>query len=196
MTQVRFRFDPEKLVHALAFFSTSGVEDLDTMKAAKLLYFADKMHLQRYGRPILGDDYYCMKHGPIPTVSLNMIQSAVGGGGDVDDTDLMAEYFDVKPGKYPQLVAKKNPDVDVFSDSDLEVLREVVATYGKKTGWQLRDIVHEQPEVKAADERRLAEGKGSVPMPFESLLDAAHASMLSLMQADEESRKFVQSLTW
>src|SRR5947209_12680547 len=129
MRQVRFRFNPEKLVHALAFFSTSVVKDLDTMKAAKLLYFADKLHLTRYGRPILGDDYYCMKHGPIPTLSLNIIQSRIAGTEDADDVEMMTEYFDVTGSKYPQLVAKKMPDMEVFSDTDVEILNEILATY-------------------------------------------------------------------
>jgi uncharacterized phage-associated protein len=195
MNRIRFRFDPEKLVHALAFFSTRGVTGLDAMKAAKLLYFADKLHLQKYGRPILGDDYYCMKHGPIPTVALNIIQSTIAGD-DEADTDLMAEYFDVTPGKHPQLVAKKSPDEDVFSDSDIEVLNEIIENYGGKNAWQLREIAHEQPDVKAADARRLAEGKGSVPMSFESFIAESRPSMLPLLEEDQESRAFVQSLTW
>lgn len=197
MNQIRFRFDPEKLVHTLAFFAKNGAEHLDTMKAAKLLYFADKLHLQKYGRPILGDDYYCMKHGPIPTLALNIIQSAIAANEAADGSELMAEYFDVdKSGKYPELVAKKDPDLDGFSDSDIEVLTEVAGKYGRLTAWDLRELAHEQPEVKAADARRLADGRGSVPMPFESFLDATNESMLELLREDQESRDFVQALTW
>jgi len=197
MRQIRFRFNPEKLVHALVFFSTSGVKNLDTMKAAKLLYFADRLHLQKYGRPILGDDYYCMKHGPIPTLSLNIMQAAIQGSDEADDAELLVEYLEIeRSSKYPQFIAKKDPDMDVFSDSDVEVLQNVVAKYGGKTAWQLRELAHEQPEVKTAEERRLAERKGSVPMPFESFFDAAEDAMLALMQEDQDSRDFVQSLTW
>jgi uncharacterized phage-associated protein len=196
MAQIRFRFNPEKLIHALAFFSVNGVADLDTMKAAKLLYFADKAHLVRYGRPILGDDYYCMKHGPIPTLSLNMIQACIAGTDDMDDSGLMADYFDVVPGKYPRLMAKREPDLDVFSDSDLEVLQEVLSTYGSKSAWQLREIAHQQKEVQAADEQRRTSGRGSVPLPFESFLDATNEGMLSLVREGQENRDFAASLTW
>jgi hypothetical protein len=55
MAHIRFRFAPEKLVQALAFFADRGVRDLDKMKAAKLLFHADKYHLLTYGRPVLGD---------------------------------------------------------------------------------------------------------------------------------------------
>lgn len=196
MRQIRFRFDPEKLVQALAYFSKLGVQNLDTMKSAKLLYFADKLHLQRYGRPILGDDYYCMKHGPIPTLSLNIIQATIAGTEAADGTDLMHEFFDVRKGEYAQLVAKKEPDLEVFSASDLEVLEEVAQKYGSKTAWQLRELVHQEPDVKAADHRRVAEGRGSVPMPFETFLDETATAMLEVMREDQDSREFADSLTW
>jgi hypothetical protein len=44
MPQIRFRFDAEKLVQGLTFFAGRGVRDLDKMKAAKLLFHADKYH--------------------------------------------------------------------------------------------------------------------------------------------------------
>jgi uncharacterized phage-associated protein len=166
------------------------------MKAAKLLFFADKMHLLRYGRPIIGDDYFCLEHGPIPTQSLNIIQARIAGAEDAR-YELMEEFFDVVAGsKYPRLRAKKGPDLDVFSDSDVEVLKEVLATYGQKDAWTLRQLTHEQPEVKAADEQRLATGKGSVPLSFESFFDSTQDAMLALLKDDQSSRDFATSLTW
>lgn len=53
MPHIRFRFAPEKLVQALAYFSHRGVRDLDKMKAPKLLFHADKYHLLTYGRPVM-----------------------------------------------------------------------------------------------------------------------------------------------
>jgi hypothetical protein len=34
---------------------------------SKVLYFADKEHLEKYGRFICGDSCYAMKHGPVPS---------------------------------------------------------------------------------------------------------------------------------
>ena len=64
-------------MQALAFFSQRGVTDLTKLKAAKLLFFADKLHLNRYGRPILGDCYFCLDHGPVPSFSLNEMNDAL-----------------------------------------------------------------------------------------------------------------------
>lgn len=77
MSELKFNFSLDKLIHALALFSTYGVRDLTKLKAAKLLYFADKDHLLRFGRPIIGDVYYCLSYGPVPSVALNEMNDAI-----------------------------------------------------------------------------------------------------------------------
>lgn len=199
MRQIHFEFDPEKAVQALAYLASRGVKGLDVLKAAKLLYFADKMHLLKYGRPITGDEYFCMKHGPIPTASLTLIQDALSAR-PTGDYERMQEYFSVNTTpKYPQLILKdeKQPDIDVFSDSDIEVLDEVVKKYGKLNGWKLRELAHQEPDVKVADERRVASGKGSVLMPVQLFFtNSPDPSILQIVEQDQEARDFARSLAW
>jgi uncharacterized phage-associated protein len=199
MRQIRFEFDPEKSVQALAYLASRGVKGLDVLKSAKLLYFADKMHLLKYGRPITGDQYFCMKHGPIPNVTLTLIQDALSTA-PTGDSEQIQEYFAVnRSPKYPQLVLKgrKQPDLDVFSESDIEVLDEVVKRYGKFTGWKLRKLAHEEPDVKIADRRRMESGKGSILMPVQLLFAGApDQSILQIVEQDQDARDFAESLTW
>jgi len=197
MTQIRFKFDPEKLVQALTFFAARGVADLDTLKAVKLLYFADRQHLLRYGRPILGDDYCCMKNGPIPTNALSQIQDALSSSPTGDHDALFDEYLGVdRAHQYPRFILKKEPDLDVFSATDIEVLGEVLATYGSKSAWALRDLTHLDECVKRADEERLARGVGSVRIPFELFFLGTDSKLLLLVEADQENRDFAESLSW
>src|ERR1700722_19031601 len=74
-----FEFSIDKLVQAIAYFSNAGIRDLTKLKVAKLLYFADKEHLLHHGRPILGDDYWCMDFGPVPSFALNEMSVAISG---------------------------------------------------------------------------------------------------------------------
>jgi len=46
LRRIQFECDPIKLGQALAYLS-GGIHDLTKLKAAKLLYFADKLHLTR-----------------------------------------------------------------------------------------------------------------------------------------------------
>jgi len=197
MTQIRFKFDPEKLVQSLAFFACRGVDDLDTLKAVKLLYFADREHLLMYGRPILGDDYYCMKNGPIATNALSQIQDALSSTPTGDHDALFEEYLGVdRAHQYARFTSKKDPNLDVFSTSDLEVLDRVLKTYGGKSAWSLRDLAHLDECVRRADEERLLRNVGSVRIPFELFFIGTDSKLLPLVEADQENRDFAESLQW
>ncbi|MGB7282877.1 MAG: Panacea domain-containing protein [Candidatus Acidiferrum sp.] len=160
------RFKPEKLVHALAFFSDAGVADLTKLKAAKLLYFADKEHLLRFGRPILGDVYFCLPYGPVPSVALNEMGDAIEKT-EVEDTDrnLFRQYLEVKTlwNPYPVFKAKQKYDPDVFSESELEVLGNVVRDYGNHSARQLVELTHNEPTWKVSNQFRNPEGRASIP---------------------------------
>jgi uncharacterized phage-associated protein len=195
MRPLHFHFDSEKMVQAIAFFASRGVKDLDTMKSAKLLYFADKEHLLKYGRPIIGDQYHVMKDGPIPTAGLPQIQDALSEKPKGQHDPSFDEYFRVqRQQRYPQFVAVKGPDLDVFSDSDLEVLTDVAERYGGKTAWELRELAHKDQGVKIADALRLQTGRGSIHMPFQHFFEGTDSTLLPLVEEDQDNRDFAESL--
>jgi uncharacterized phage-associated protein len=194
MRPITFRFDPDKAVNALAFFSRQGVSGLDHMKIAKMVFLADRAHLLRYGRTITGDSYVCMEHGPVPSITRDMVNARIA---EDPDAESMLDYFEVRrSGKYPELIAKRDADLEVFSDSDIEVLTEVIERHGPESAWNLRDFTHTLPEIGAALAARAAARKKSVPIPFESFLGAVSASMADLIREDQENRDFAESLTW
>lgn len=165
MTALHFK--PEKLVHSLVFFSCAGVPDLTKLKAAKLLYFADKEHLLRYGRPILGDVYFCLPHGPAPSVALNEMGNAIEKT-EVEDSDrnFMRDYLDVKTSfwhPYPVFKAKRRYDPDVFSESELEVLDNVVKKYGHQSARKLVDLTHTDPTWTIPNQVRVPGGRARIP---------------------------------
>ena len=87
MSAISFEFTLSKLIAAIAYFADQKLPLLDKLKTAKLLYFADKEHLLKHGRPILGDVYFCMEHGPVPSYSKNIIDDTL----DPDDSQAWAE---------------------------------------------------------------------------------------------------------
>jgi uncharacterized phage-associated protein len=188
------RFKPEKLVHALAFFSDAGVCDLTKLKAAKLLYFADKEHLLHYGRPILGDVYFCLTYGPAPSFALNEMGDAIEKT-EVEDVDqtLFRQYLEVKrtfSNSYPVFKAKQKFDPDVFSESELEVLSNVARKYGDRTARQLVELTHEELTWKIANEFRSPEGRA--PIPYELFFAGAPdetKTMLGLYRAQQDEAK-------
>lgn len=188
MGYLNFPFDDRKLVQAMAFFSLRGIADLTKMKAAKLLFYADKRHLLEYGRPILGDSYYCMEHGPVPSASLNEMDDAVlsANEGEALEEPLLTAVLAVdRCGQYPSFRLKDEGlfDPSVFSRSDLEVLEEVVGQYGHLTAYQLRNLSHSEPAWITANERRAPGSR--VAMPYEEFFDESHRDVLAMAVQDQ-----------
>jgi uncharacterized phage-associated protein len=184
MSHIHFQFQEEKLIQALAFLSFRGVGDLTKLKASKLLYFADKIHLNKYGRPITGDSYACMDRGPVPSISLNEMNEAIAPDESTDKPALL-NVLEVKQGSHPIffLREKRLFTSETFSRSELEVLQEVADTYGKMSAGRLIELSHKEPAWAKANEHR-AQGS-SVPMPFETLFDASNRDMLESVVNDQ-----------
>ena len=204
MSQIRFEFKFEKFVQALAYFAWRDVPALDKLKVAKLLYFADKQHLLSYGRPILGDTYFCLDHGPIPSASLNLLNEVLLNEV-TEETDPsegyefrseVYRYVDVdRSHKHPRLIKKLEPDLDVFSDSDVTVLDEVIGTYGSRTGWNLRELTHDEPTWKIPDKNRKQGSSAQIPYAlFFAGQDDDKMSLLELVKDEQDDRDFAETL--
>jgi uncharacterized phage-associated protein len=198
MAQLRFRFAPEKLVQALAYFAGRDIRDLDKMKAAKLLFHADKYHLLKYGRPVLGDMYACMEYGPVPSASLNVMNDLIAHDPQFPAVarDLFDEYLSVERflRKHPVFRARKEPDLDVFSDSDIEALDYAIDTFGRKSAWELSQESHDEPAWKIANECRPA--GSSVIMDYRLFFEGhpEAADMLRFVEAQQEDRDTAEEL--
>jgi uncharacterized phage-associated protein len=174
LTLIRFTFNPAKFVNAVAWLATE-CPHCTKMKICKLLYFADKEHLLQYGRPIIGDTYYKLKDGPIPTKGLNVLRGQSGPATDA----LLREFVDV--GAWA-VTPKKAADLSVFSKSDLRVLNHIKETLGALTAYQLRDLSHEEQAYKASEMHEA--------MDFELIVkDSADAETLrSFMESEQHTR--------
>src|SRR5688572_10648967 len=140
MTQQRFRFDPEKALN-LVLYVASGVKEPTFHRISKVIYFADKLHLERYGRLICGDSYIAMKHGPVPSEIYDMMKD-VRGDGFSEHWQTARESFEVR-GK-ATVVPSQAPDMNVFSDSDLECIKESIETYGHLDFGRLTELSHDE----------------------------------------------------
>ncbi|WP_255566960.1 MULTISPECIES: Panacea domain-containing protein [unclassified Photorhabdus] len=73
------RFDSEKAIESILYVaSTAPISDI--YHVGKILYFADRLHLERYGRLITGDNHLAMKDGPVAENAYDIIKVARGDG--------------------------------------------------------------------------------------------------------------------
>lgn len=195
--RLRYDFDVEKLVQAIAYMSSSGVTGLDKLKIVKLLFLADKQHLLKVGRPILGDRYSCMPYGPVPSQSFNIIRDVIDA--DPEMRPIAEARFDEfleidRSRKHPALVAKKAADLDIFSESEIAALDAAINSYGMLTGPALVNLTHDDPIWTIPDKNR--KQGSSVEIPFELFFEVNGADdMLEFARAQQENRDFDSAIS-
>ncbi len=144
-----------KLKAMLRYFcSNTEPHLLGKTKLMKLFYFADFLHIKRYGHPITYDTYYHLEHGPIPTTVLNLINEVA----DNPETGLLSDTIKVvrEDGTTLQRIScfKKfsENDEQYFSEQELLTLKDVCTKFGEKSAKFLEDISHnESPWLKTRD---------------------------------------------
>ena len=121
-----------KIINSIMFFANKSKNNsINRLKLMKLLWLSDRLHLNKYGRLILKDNYCALPHGPVPSLALNYSNSS------------LPEKFSVK-GFY--IVSTANFVEDYFSKSDLEIMNFVWDSFGGYSQYNLRDLSHEFPE--------------------------------------------------
>jgi uncharacterized phage-associated protein len=199
MSHLRFKFDLEKLVQTLTYLAQAGVADLTKLKAAKLLYLADRQHLLAYGRPITGDRYIAMDLGPVPE-SAYQLMNRMSEASEVEDTAraYALEHLEIHltgRSPYPILRAKQKADIDVFSESEIDVLRDVVREFAKLPASRLVDLTHEHAGYKHADAGRSA--GSSVELPYDYFFDDVPEdpdNVRGVAEREQEDRDFADAL--
>ena len=152
-----FKFDEEKAVSVILYIAKKLIEDKnkvkpDFHKIFKILYFADQKHLAMYGRPIVGDYYIAMDHGPVPSKIYDILK-VVRGDSLFEDTKEFGKYFDVR-GRYAY--PKQAPDMDVFSESELDLIDKSIEKNKYLSFLTLREKSHDEAYRKATKDDKIS----------------------------------------
>ncbi len=104
---------------------------VDKYKLLKILYFAEKKHLSKYGRLITDDDFVAMEHGPVPSYCYDVTKTSQNEG-----------YFKIL--NQSTLIPLKQVDLDELSESEIECLEEAIE--------ENKDLSFKQLKAKSHDE--------------------------------------------
>ena len=147
-----------KLVQALCYLAYKQPKKvLGFTKAYKLLWLADRLHLRQYGRTITVDRYFALPHGIVPTEAKDILDGKEDKALVKEDVNEYIKVFDDRH----QFKAIKEPDVNAFSDSDQEVLDEIIDKFGAMNGRELSELSHKFPEWKAYEKNLTDSSKKS-----------------------------------
>jgi uncharacterized phage-associated protein len=168
----QFTFDERVAVEAILYI-LAKTKDPTFHHIAKLLYFADLCHLERYGTFICGDQYIAMKHGPVPSGVYDMLKD--------QREDVSYLRFPIAEGAFEVIDqhavrALRAPDLEWLSDSHLECLDESMDKYDEldfatltrlshQGAWQLADL-NDSISIEA-----ILDQLGNPPDLIEYLLD-------------------------
>ena len=145
-------FDSRKALEALLYLTEKAPQP-SFHSVSKLFYFADKLHLQRYGRLISGDSYIAMKHGPVPSAIYDMMKAPTGRVS-LPNSDEIVGSLEVRNKWY--LVALREPSLDLLSASEVECLQESVDSFGSLTFGQLTAKSHDAAWDSADQNNRIS----------------------------------------
>jgi uncharacterized phage-associated protein len=142
----RFSFNEDKAIETIVYVAKKAPNP-DVYHLAKVCYFADLLHMERFGRPIFGDVYIKMENGPVPSKIYNLFKAV----RDFSHHKLVSEF--AVEGN--MIKALRDYDEDEFSPSDLMCLNESIEIHGTKTFKQLKDESHDSAWESAQDNREI-----------------------------------------
>jgi len=147
-------FDATKAIEAMLYLAHK-LSDSRIYTICKMLYLADKISLEKYGRLIFGETYVAMEHGATPSNAYDLLKKSK------DDHRFGLSVND----KYVTPLRKAT--LDYLSETDIECLNKVAELYDNADS-QRFDGVHDSAWEKAWDSRG---AKGSNKMPLRSIVD-------------------------
>lgn len=170
---LRFQFDERKGVEALTYIAGRW-PGVTAFFAAKVLFFAEKKHLNRYSRPIVGDTFIAMPNGPVPSTIYDFIKGRLDQAGD---PEAVISALVIESSPYPRVTARRPYDADALSESDIECLDEAIAFCKGRRFGELSGLTHQ--------ERAWIDAPANGPMDYEAMIEGDDRDLIV-----EEAREF------
>lgn len=141
LIMISYRINYEKAIEAIIWLSNKK-PNIDIYHVAKVLFYADKSHLNKYARPILGDTYIRMDYGPVPSGVRDLITENMWLAPE--HLSNISESLEIDKAKHYQIRPKRLPNMDFFSKTDIECLGESLSRYGSMSFDQLKRLTHNE----------------------------------------------------
>lgn len=119
-------FDQKKSIETIIYLA-NRTDNPSRFDICRLMYLADKLSLEKYGRFIFGDGYLAIGLGPVPSRAYNLMEFANETAG----------YRFASDGYL--IVTSRKAELDWLSKSDKECLDQIVNTYRNATKQKLLD---------------------------------------------------------
>lgn len=129
-------FNERKAAQVAAFFCEKQGRNIAVLKLIKLIYLADRASMAQTGFPITNDCLVSMPHGPVNSMTLNLVD---GNVASEVWSDLLRDRSNYMIGLRRD---RSDEDIEELSELDLEILESVWKEFGHMDRWQIRDWTH------------------------------------------------------
>lgn len=151
-------FKEKKATDAAAFLLYLNGGSMNYMKLIKILYFADREALIKWGRPITFDNYFSMERGPVLSQVFDLINYNLA-----DQNNYWYEL--ISEPKHYELNLLKESSLLSLSDAEIDLLTELFDKYKKVSEWDMVKITHDTlPEWQDS-------GKSAIPIDIRDILN-------------------------
>jgi len=178
---ISYRVNYEKAIETIVWLANQR-PGIDIYHVAKIIFYAEKMHVNRYAKPIIGDTYICMDYGQVPSG----IRDLITENSWLNPTYLQTVADSIKINKkpYPTLKAQRKPKMEYFSGTDLECLKESLSEYGDKSFDELKKMTHE--------EKCWAETELNQSIDYALIVDEDNPRREEILQEMSETSSYIQ----
>lgn len=131
-----FNFNEIKATQVAALLLSLNNNELNYTKLIKLLYIIEKISLERFNCPVIGDEYYSLPKGPIVSRILNIIKNDWTYEGD-------GNYWNIYLSKNNKILQLKgNPGTNELSKRETKLIIEIDEKFKKHSFGDMIDYCH------------------------------------------------------
>jgi uncharacterized phage-associated protein len=178
--RIYFRTNIRKALEVIVWCAQKR-ETVDFHTVLKVLFGADLYHLNKYGRPIVGDTYSALDYGPVPQTTYDLLKREPLALEELGTATLP---FEVE-GSY-RVRATRPPDLSLLSRSDIEALEDGWRRFGRLGFADRTRESHQHPAwrnaraagVQSMDYADFLEGENATPDAIADLAEVASALRL------------------
>lgn len=178
----KFKVSYSKTIESIVWLANQH-PNIDIYHIVKVLFFADKEHLNKYGRPILGDTYVHMDNGPVPSAVRDIVtQNVFLSPKHLQE---IRDSLEIKSrDDYYKTSAKRPPNLDYFSKSDIECLVSSLKEHAHLSFDDLYKLTH--------SEKCYAQTNNKDEISYCLMIDNDNPNKESILEAIQETSAYVQ----
>ena len=133
-------FDITKAAQVAHFFITRAGDEIEILRLVKLIYLTDRLSLEKRRIPVVGGSFYSLKHGPVTSEVLDLINDGTRDG------DSPWEQLITDRANHMVATTGILEDYDALAPSELRLLEEVWQRFGTQGKWDLVRWTHQHCE--------------------------------------------------